>query len=263
MTIQSTTLRPGLLVSLKTQILGNVSYTKKTIQADHITDDGTKQALWETERVITNPEEHERAKVARSKASTLVRSVCSYSAFGLLCPESDVDALAQAIEEARKVADEFNRTAELTRVSVYVITGRVAPDDVEAVRAINSEVRELLTNMAEGIERLDVKAVRDAADRAKQLGNMLPPETAARVQTAIDTAREAARKIVKAGETVAREIDTASVRRITEMRTTFLELDEIETTRAPSQAPARAVDFEPEHIETKAAPVQPQFDLEV
>lgn len=128
-------------------------------------------------------------------------------------------------------------------MSVYVITGRVAPDDVEAVKAINSEVRDLLTMMAQGVEKLDVKTIRDAASRARDLGSMLPPETEARVKIAIDTAREAAKKIVKAGETAAREIDMGAVRKITEMRTTFLDLDEISGTRAPSAAPARAVDF--------------------
>ncbi len=46
MPIQSTTLRPGLLVSFKTSIRGNVSYTKKTLESEHITDDGAQEARW-------------------------------------------------------------------------------------------------------------------------------------------------------------------------------------------------------------------------
>lgn len=240
--MQSTTLRPGLLVSLKTAIHGNVTYSKRVIEDEHLTEAGQEQATWETQRVISNPVEHERAKKARSKASALVRGVCAASAFGLLCPENKADDLAAAIGEARKVADEFNATAELSNISVYVITGRVAPDDVEAVKAINSEVRDLLSDMSQGVRDLDVKVIRDAANRARELGSMLSPDSEARVRIAIDSARDAARKIVKAGETAAREIDMGAVRKITEMRTTFLDLDEIGEVQAP-QAAGRAIDL--------------------
>lgn len=241
--MQTTTLRPGLLVSLKTAIRGNVTYNKVTLEADHATENGAEKARWETERTIANPDEHKRAKEARSKASAVVRAICAHSAFGLLCPENKSDDLAGAIADARKIVDAFNQTAELTNVSVYVITGRIAPDDVEAVKAINSEVRDLLADMNEGLKNADVKAIREAASRAKQLGSMLSPAAEARVRIAIDTARESARKIVKAGEAAAIEIDAGAVRKITEMRTTFLDLDDNEAkTQAPVET-GRALDL--------------------
>jgi len=150
------TLRPGLLVSLKTSIHGNVAYSKRTIEEDHVTATGAKLAVWETERKITDPQEHERAVKARSAARNIIVGVCSPTAFGLLCPSDNADKLADAIAKARVVADEFNATAGVSRLGVYVITGRVAQDDVEAVRAINSEVRELLEDMEEGVRNLDV-----------------------------------------------------------------------------------------------------------
>lgn len=242
--MQSTTLRPGLLVSLKTSIRGNVTYKKQVLESEHRTDDGAERARWETERHVSNAEEHERAKKARSQISFMVRSICAHSAFGLLCPENKAEELATAITAAQKLASDFNETAELSRISVYVITGRVAPDDVEAVKAINSEIRDLLSDMAEGVEKLDVKAIREAANKAKDMGTMLTPEAEARVRIAIDTAREAARRIVKAGETAAREIDMSSVRKITDMRTTFLELEDAAQTKAPETV-GRAVDLQP------------------
>jgi hypothetical protein len=112
------------------------------------------------------------------------------------------------------------------------------------VRAINSEVRELLANMAEGVRNLDVKIVRDAADRARDVGRMLSPDAQARIQTAIDAARDAARKIVKAGEQAAQEIDRQALSRIATARTAFLDFDPAATVAAPS-AEARVLDFEP------------------
>lgn len=245
MTIQSSTLRPGLLVSLKTSVAGGVRYVAETVEPDHTIEGGALKAVWQTTRVIDDPAEHEAAVKIRSKVRTIISGVCAASAFGLLCPEDKAPELERAMTEARALAEAFNRTARLNRVSVYIITGRVAPDDVEAVKAINSEVRDLLEAMSRGVQDLDVKRVREAADRARQLGAMLSPDAAARIQIAIDTARSAARKIVKAGEQAAQEIDTAAVRKITEQRTAFLDLDPAQEVAAP-EAEARGVDLAPE-----------------
>lgn len=262
MSIIKNTLRPGLLVSLKTSVVGNVKYNKQEIEADHLTTDGARLAKWETERLISDPEEHENATKVRSKALGLVRTVCARSAFGLLCPEADSDTLERAIREARRLADEFNATAKLTRVTVYAIIGRIAPDDVEAVKAINSEVRDLLQEMETGLRNLDVKAVRDAANRARNVGSMLTPTAEARVRSAIEAARSAARKIVQAGEEAVGEIDRTTLRRIEEARTAFLDLDDYDTAIAAPQVDQRAVDLEPRAVNLKQPAVVRAVDLE-
>ena len=253
--MQTTTLRPGLLVSLKTHIAGNVRYAKRTIEAEHIADDGAAREVWETERTVTDPEELELAKKARGKASSLIRSVCALSAFGLLCPADKEADLDKAIAEARAVADVFNSQARLSQVTVYVISGRVAADDVEAVRAINSEVRDLLDDMQRGVKNFDPDVIREAANKARQLASMLSPEAGSRVQEAIDAARKAARQIVKAGETAEIEVDQVALRKITEQRTAFLDLDDEAGEIAAPAADGRALDFEP------VGPAQPMFEL--
>ena len=237
------TLRPGLLVSLSVRTSGNVQYSRRDIEADHIEDDGTLRAKWETDRIIENPEEHDRANKVRSKARSLVTSVCSPSNFGLLCPERDREKLTDAMAAAREIVDEFNRSASITQVSVFLIVGRVAADDVEAVRAINGEIRDLLTMMERGLEKLDVAMVRDAANRARALSAMLSPEAAEKAKRAIEIARSAARKIVKAGESAAQEIDEAALRAIRQSRTAFLDLDEQAEVQTPSVT-GRAIDLE-------------------
>lgn len=259
--MQSTTLRPGLLVSLKTSLRGNVAYDKRVLESAHKTADGEQRERWETLKTISDPEEQARAEKARSKAASVIRGVCSQSAFGLLCPERDADQLAAAIEEARAIAERFNASAALSRVSVYVITGRIAADDAEAVRAINSELADLMQRMAEGVDRLDVKAIREAADRAVSVGRMLPVETQARAQLAVDAARKAAREIVKAGETAAQEIDKRAIRQITDARMTFLDLDDNGQELARPAAEASAIDLEPVAQASDSAPI-PQIALE-
>lgn len=245
MNMSINTLRPGLLVSLKTACRGNVKYDKLDIEREHSTEEGSEVAKWETTRTISDPIEFEAARKAQSRATSIIRSCCTMSAFGLLCPERDADLLDRSISDARKVVDEFNATASLTHVSVYIMTGRIAQDDVEAVRAINSEVRQLLDTMATGVSRLDVKLIRDAAGKAKQLGNMLSSDAQARVQIAIESARAAAKKIVAAGEAAAVEVDQLAMRRITEQRTAFLDLDDAFDTVSVQEAPARSLDFVP------------------
>ena len=57
------TLRPGLLVSLKTSIRGNVSYQTRDLEHEHAVAGGQTRARWETERTVAN-----KAEIARAEA---------------------------------------------------------------------------------------------------------------------------------------------------------------------------------------------------
>lgn len=259
--MQTTTIRPGLLVSLKTSVTGNVTYRKQDLDASQLAD-GAQVARWETERTIADPVELEAASKVRSKARTLISALCAHSSFGLLCPLDDAPRLQGAIQEAQQLANEFNARAGMTRVAVYVIAGKVAADDVQATAAINSEVRDLLDRMAAGVRALDAEAIRDAASRAKALGQMIAPGASERLQKAIDIARSAARKIVKAGEAAATEVDAAAVRAIAESRTAFLDMDDQGEIEAPAET-ARAIDMDPATPAPIVAAPVPQFALDL
>lgn len=245
MTIQTSTLRPGLLVSLKTSVTGNVQYSRKDILREKKSKDGKAiHAKWETERTIIDPDEYEAAQATRTQCRILVARPCANSSFGLLCPQDAENELEGAIADARELAEEFNKTAKLTRVGVYVLTGRVAADDVEAVRSINKEIRDLLADMETGLKNLDVKTIRAAASEAKQLGSMLSPDAEARVQIAIETARTSARMIAKAGEQASMEVDRRAIKKIAEQRTAFLDLDDAKEMATP-KAQGRTIDLDP------------------
>jgi hypothetical protein len=219
------TLRPGLLVSMQTSIKGNTHYQTQEIEYQHETGDGGLRARWETTKTIADKAEHEEAIKQRTKIRGLILSVCSQSAFGLLCPNNREAELREAIAMARKLTDEFNSTAQVSRMSVNVIFGRIAQDDVEAIRAISGEIRSLMEDMQQGVKALDVKAIRAAANKATEVGKMLTPEANARMAVAIDAARVSARKIAKAGDVAAVEIDKATIRKIDMARTAFLDIN--------------------------------------
>jgi len=238
------TLRPGLLVSLNTSIRGNVHYLKVDLEGRHVDVDGSEIASWEMTRTISDPAEHVAAVKLRSQVRGLVLTLCSQSAFGLLCREDNADRLREAITAARALADQFNATATLTNVSVNVLVGRIAQDDVEAVRAISEEIRSLMEDMQTGLSTLDVKAVRDAANKAKSLGEMLSDDAKGRLDVAITAARKSARAIVKAGETVAVEIDRNAIAQIDMARTSFLDLDMASVDIGTPEMDGRALDME-------------------
>lgn len=238
------TLRPGYLVSLNTSVKGGVFYRKQLIEAAHLDDDGQERERWETERVVTDPKELEEAYKVRGKVRGLIGAVCARSAFGLLCPEDRKADLDEAVAQAEALAAEFNADASTVRIWVFVMTGWVASDDEEAARKITRELRMLMTDMTEGMQGLDVKRIRDAADRATSVGEMLTPEAQGRLQVAIETARKTARQIVKAGEQAAIEVDRSAIAKIEMARTSFLDLDTATPIEAPVAVAQRAIDFD-------------------
>lgn len=246
-------LRPGLLVSLKTSIRGNVRYNRLTIEAAHRTLEGEQKEAWQTEKTIADPAEHESAVKVRGKCRSLITGVCAQSDFGLLCLQSRRADLDSALAESRKLAAEFNRTSALTSIEVNYIVGEIAADEVEAVKAINSEMRSLVADMESGIQSLDVAKIRDAANKARDVSQMLEPEAAEKIQAAIAAARSVARKIVKAGEQAAQEVDRQTLATLAAARSAFLDM-ESGTVSEPA-AEASAIDIAP------AATVTESFEL--
>jgi hypothetical protein len=246
-------IRPGLLVSLKSTVVGGVTYQRAELDVDAETvaaDEGADVEKWETTKIVTDKDEHDRATKARSRALGLIRKECQQTAFGLLCPEAREAALDVAVVAAHEIVRLHNETAVNTRVGLFVIKGRVASDDAEAAKAITSEIAELVVKMDAGIKAFDPKAIRDAANRARELSGMLSDEKQTKVNAAIEQARKAARTIVKRieGEGEQRETVLLDIQRgqIESARIAFLDMsggpDTVESTM-PAVAVQRFADI--------------------
>lgn len=221
-------MKPGILVSLKTSLKGSVVYERRDLEDK--TEGETETERWETTKVIEDKTEHEKATKARSKARSMIAAHCCPTSFGLLCPLSKEDELNEAIREARRMVEDFNESAVRARVDVYVLKGRIADSDEEATRAIASDVTSLLEEMQAGIKAVDVKAIRDAANKARAMGAMLDEDKQAQVTRAIDVARKAAREIVKrvekGGEAADVVLEEIATKPIESARFAFLDLDD-------------------------------------
>lgn len=217
-------IRPGYLVSLKTSLIGNISYHKQVLEREHIVEDGSEQARWETKRVIGDRAEHDRGWKAQAEARAKVSRVCTNTAFGLLCPEERNGELQTAIAEAKQIAADFNSTARLSRINVYVIVGKIAPEQFDVVSAMAAEALELLSEMQGGITSRSAQTIRTAANELRRLSDMFSENGRDRLKEAIDAGREAARKIVKAPNGPAHEAEAAAAGTVRSVQQQFQQL---------------------------------------
>lgn len=270
--MKTTTIRPGLLVSLKTRVTGGVEYRREDLDAPQAPD-GADAKRWETTRIVEDPSEFEAAQQRRTRCQGLIRQACIRSDFGLLCPSTNEAKLAENVADALRLAREWNETAKRSKVEVYVVTGRIADNDQQAARAIAAEVRGLLEGMQQGIVNGDPEAIRQMATRARQLGGMLDDEGAAKVKAAIADARAAAKAIVtrvqNGGELVAKVVEELKLEDLKKARFAFLDLEQRDETGgealpAVNQARAAAIDLDGacDSAGGNAAVQQPDLDME-
>ena len=238
-----TRMKAGILVSLKTRNRGNVSYWKDQIEYPTLQPGGAIEEEWNTRKRIADPDEQKRAEQIRDKAKDYIRGMCVRTEHGLLCPLEDRDELEERIAEARSWVDEFNATAVRNHVKLGVICAEVLQDDVEATRAIFSEIEEFLDEAAAGMAELDVKKVRDIMNKAVNYNQILDGESSATLELVIKTARAACTRIVRAGNEVAGEMERNTVRLIRNARTQFLDLDGPTEYTAPAGSGGRALDL--------------------
>jgi hypothetical protein len=243
--LRVSTIRPGIIVSLKTSISGNVRYYTTDIEREHLLENGqTSEAEWNTRRIVLDKAEHERAVKVRSKCRSLITGVCTMGNF-LMCRQDRRDQLEIAIKEAEAMAREFNASASVTRITCLAGLNEVAPDDARWLAIVNSEVRDLLDAMAKGVQNLDPDAIRKAANAAQSVGKVLSAEAQERLQASIDSVRKQARAIKKAADVAAITIDATVYRTLEESRAAFLEIgDEAQAPVAAPDADGRGVDFD-------------------
>jgi hypothetical protein len=266
------TLRPGLLVNLRTSVGGgNVQYERRDVEAIHVDENGAQRSRWETERVVQDPDELAAAIKVRGRARGIVVNVCTATGFGLLCPEEREADLDAAVMEARKLCWEFNGTAKNTQIQFTAVRGRVAQDDVKAVEAISLELQSLVGVIQAGAAELNVKKMRDAAQKMRDTGQMLSPDVKLKVDEIVKSARKMARKMAKAGEQAAAAVDEETMNQLRAARTAFLDLDADDQTDeeaaeaqqaadAARAAGTRAIDFDADAFDAWNDEVTPAED---
>jgi hypothetical protein len=210
---------------MRTEVRGNVSYYKETLERPTLTEAGAERSEWNTTKIVADPDEQDQALKVRDKCRSLITSVCAKSEFGLRCQLEREDELIAKVAEARELADDFNATAILNHVTVNISIGRVVADDEETTRNIFTEIGKFMGEMENGLAELDADKVRRVASRARNVGQVLAGDVKVKVDEVITAARAAATEIVKAGEAVAQQIDRETINTLAQARTAFLDID--------------------------------------
>jgi hypothetical protein len=228
------TLKPGLLVSIRTRHQGGVKYDRVDLTADaSVVSDKAEVSRWETTKIVDDVEEFDRASKVAGKCGSLIRAICAYSEFGYLCRADREAELDEAIADARRRAEDFNASAKTTRVSVFALKGRIAESDAEAAKAVGADLLALIEGMQTGVQTMNVKDIRDAANKARKLVTMVDEATAKRVKDAVDQARDIATELRKkldngaSGVAEATEyVQAVDLTALASARAVFLDLEE-------------------------------------
>jgi hypothetical protein len=232
------TLKPGLLVSLKTTKRGGTEYDRVDLSGKK--DGQATIEEWKTTKRVADAKEDDRATKLRSKLAGLVRKVCAPSAFGLICPVSKEKELDEAIADAKAGAAKFNMEAKTVQIGIYALKGRIAETDQEAARAIKDELKDMLAEMQRAITGGAVDDAREAASKLLKMGMVLDETTQGKVKRAVEEVREIAKQTIKrvaeGGVTTAQAVAGIKFTATEEARFAFL--DEGETLTPVSTLPA-------------------------
>ena len=249
------TLRPGWLVSLSSRVSGGVAYERTNLVVE---DDFSK---WETTKKIDDPEERKAAEEIRGKARYLISSKCSKTDFGLICSDANEPDLDEAEVQARALCLEFNKTARFSSVSIRVLRGRIEQNDAKAAKAVVEEIKLLVDEMNQGIVNADPEAIREAADKASKMSNILSAEKSQAVGEAVAAARKAAntinKRVLKNGEDATKVLADIQIGAIEKARMAFLDMsDDLDVEELP--AVVRSVEID--EAEVQAAEARKEFD---
>jgi hypothetical protein len=247
------TLKPGLLVSVRTRHQGGVKNDRVDLTADaSVVSDKAEVSRWETTKIVDDVEEFDRASKVAGKCGSLIRAICAYSEFGYLCRADREAELDEAIADARRRAEEFNASAKTTRVSVFALKGRIAESDAEAAKAVSADLLALIEGMQTGVQTMNVKDIREAAAKAKKLVTMVDEATAKLVKDAVDEARDIATELRKkldngaSGVAEATEyVQSVDLKALAGARAVFLDLEEpVGRAVAPAAAEGSEIDID-------------------
>lgn len=271
------TLRPSILVVLRTTVTGGVTYDRTDLDTGEAPMPGVSRRRWVTDCTIMDPEEHERAGKVRSAARSLFTRICVDAPLGLMLPltiteegeDADI-ARAQAqvdvVEaEARALIATHNDIAKHTHITLESSTFTFSSPAQAArnERALRTEIARLMDLMEVGISKADPKVIQGAADRARELAQILGEEAKGVATAAIEQARKARsailKRIIKEGEDAQTVVMGISRGMIASARTAFLDFDDAPVTAEAPMGAQRSLDLSAVEVGEVAPEVVPDI----
>ena len=186
----------GWVLNLRSKVVGGAEYDRKQIGLEEAgatpPADGEEVRAFQTVARVADPEEYKRAKAVRGKAVAKIWYGCTFTEFGLFCPEDKIAELKVKVAEARAEVAAFNKGARHSRVVLRVLPSRVLPEESGDVAL---EVEEAAAEMEAVAESDDVVATRKAALRVQGLTTILTASLADNIMGKVRAARAAANAV--------------------------------------------------------------------
>lgn len=220
------TLRPGIMLGLKTSVRGGVSYKRVDLDAE----EGAEK--WETTKRVQDAAVHKAASKLRARCRQRIEQVCAKTSFALMCSNDNEAKLDVVLDDIRDKVREWNSTNPVTRVNIWCVKARIAESDEQAAKSIASDLTDLLDEMNRSITDLDPDAIRTAAKQARAMLSILSEQKQALANQAIEAARDAAsaiaKRVIKKGEDAAAVLQSLDTQAISAARVAFLDIEEAE-----------------------------------
>lgn len=234
-------LRPGYMIALASRMKGGIAY--ETTHEESQQDGSTLTQEWSSKKTVFDTEEFDRAVKVRGSALYQIRKLCVKTPFCLLCPEANEADLDAGVIIAKMLCDDFNASSTFTKIGLYVLKAKLLGDDEQTARAIAGEMRDLLTEMGQAIQKMDPVAIRESLTKANELSQMMVEEQQEKVSVAIELARSAAREITKTlknkGSTAVKVVSDYKLQllAVEEAKKVFLDFEEPEVLAVEDEAP--------------------------
>lgn len=221
-------LRPGFLVCFSTRVENGVEHLKSQVR-EEVLPDGAVRKEWQAATIIHDPEEFKAVSVLRSRVRNIMKGVTTNTGFALMCPREDEQRLSAAITEMDALALGWNETSKVYKLRVSTVLAEIAENKADAIKAIKSEVVDLLARMEAATRAGSVRDIRAAANEAAQKVALLDLESEDgddEIAQALAVARGVARKIVKrvekGGEDLAAVLEQQNLEPIAAARLRFI-----------------------------------------
>jgi hypothetical protein len=229
-------LKPGFLISLKTNRHGGVKIRRRSLdvnpaETEVVDESVTSVTKSEVTTIIADKNELKAAEKLRGKLRYAVAQHCAWSEFGLLAPRAKIEVVRDAFKEAKEEAKGWNANHTITRVDIFMLEGAIAENEAAASQAAASEIKDLIEEMKSTILSGNVDYLRkNVLKKATQFQKMLDGEAATKFGAAIEEVRKAAREIVKGitkGEGVAEVVAKLKLDALSESQFSFLDMEDL------------------------------------
>ncbi len=195
---------PCLLLAVNISRTGGESYQREDELHLEAQKDGEVRTQWTTRKVVDDEKELQEANSLQGKAKRAAAKLGRHTPVGIVVAASKRQDVEDYRDEWRAAFDEFNSTAEYSRVNFSCMVFAIRGDNVQELEQVLDELRRGLDDLEKAYTTADPGSMRDVIRRMAGFTDLLPERVATTMDLAVKSAQKRARSISKAEKRVQR-----------------------------------------------------------